>query len=84
MNDKGKHFPQIRSLKQALKHAVKLEKVDRVMEFSQKEWLTKGQTYIVLYVKLRKNAKNRFEKDFYKQINNLVLDKVMKSYGALL
>ena len=45
----------IRSLKQALDHALKLKKVHRIIEFSQEAWL---KPYIDMNTELRKIAKN--------------------------
>ena len=48
-----------RALKQALNHGLTLKKVDRVIQFNQKAWL---KSYIDMNTKLRKEAKNDFEK----------------------
>ena len=45
----------------ALNHGLKLTKVHSVIEFRQEEWL---KPYNAMNTKLRKNAKNDFEKDF--------------------
>ena len=70
--DKKNYVVHIRSLKQALK------KVHRVMQFNQEGWL---KPYIDMNTELRKQAKNDFEKDFYKLMNNAVFRKTMRNVG---
>ena len=57
----------IKVLKQALNHGLVFKKVRRVIQFNQKDWL---KPYIDMNTKLRKEAKNDFEKDFSKLVNN--------------
>ena len=72
IEDKGKQVIHIRALKQALNHGLILKKVHRVIKFNQEAWL---QPYIDMNTKLRKEAKNYFEKDFFKLMNNSVFQK---------
>ena len=58
--NKKKYVIHVNSLKQALNHGLKFKKIHRIIEFNQKEWL---KTYIDMNTKLRKEAKNDFEKD---------------------
>ena len=73
--DKKNYIVHIRSLKQALNHGLILKKVHRVIQFNQEAWL---KPYIDMYTELRKQAKNDFEKDFFKLMNNVVFGKQWK------
>ena len=52
----------IRALKQVLNHGLILKKVHKVTQFNQKAWL---KPYININTKLRTDATNDFEKDFF-------------------
>ena len=78
--NKKKYVIHVNSLKQTLNHGLKLKKIHRIIEFNQKEWL---KLYIDMNTELRKEAKNNFEKDLFKLMNNLYLGKRWKTLGNI-
>ena len=66
----------IKSLKQALNHRIKLKKIHRIIEFNQK---ARVKPYIDMNTELRKLAKDDFEKDLFKLMNNAVFGKTMEN-----
>ena len=74
--DKKNYVVHIRSLKQALNHGLILKKVHRVIQFNQKAGL---KPYIDMNTEKREEAKNDFEKDFFKLMNNAVFGKTMEN-----
>ena len=77
LRNKKKYVVHIRSLKQALNRELKLKKVRRIIEFNQEAWL---KPYIDMNTELRKIAKNDFEKDFFKLMNNTVFGKNFRKH----
>ena len=74
--DKKKYVVHINSLKEALNHGLELKKIHRIIEFNQEAWL---KTYIDMNTELRKLARNDFEKELFKLMNNSVFGKTMEN-----
>ena len=74
IEDKEKYVIHIRALKQALNHGLILKSVHRVIQFNQE-----ACSYIDVNTKLRKEAKNQFEKEFFKLMNNSVFGKTIEN-----
>ena len=79
LKDKKGYLVHIKTLNQALKHGLELRNVDRVIEFRQSRWM---KAYIMLNTRLRKAARNEFEKDFFKLMSNSVFGKTMEISGT--
>ena len=76
LRNKKQYVVHVKSLKQALNHELKFKKVHKVIEFNQEAWL---KPYIETNTELRKLAKNDFEKDLFKLMNNSVFGKTMEN-----
>ena len=74
--DKKKYVVHINSLKQAFNQGLKLKKIHRIIEFNQEAWL---KLYVDMNTELRNAAKNDFEKDLFKLMNNSVFGKTMEN-----
>ena len=74
IHGKENYVVHIRALKQASNHGLILKKVHKVIQFNQKTCL---KPYIDMNTKLRTDAKNDFEKDFFKLMNNAVFGKTI-------
>ena len=72
LNSKEKYVLHYRNLKQYMKHGLKLKKVYRVLRFRQSPWL---KPFIGINTKYRQEAKNQFEINLYKLMNNSVYGK---------
>ena len=80
LKDKKTYVVHIKSLNQALKHGLKLKKVHLVIRFKQSNWM---KPYIMLNTKLRTAARNEFERDFLKLMNNSVFGKTVENIGTI-
>ena len=76
LHDKTEYVIHTKELKQAFNHGLVLKNIHRVIKFNQDPWL---KQYIDMNTDLRKKAKNNFEKDSFKLINNAVFWKTMEN-----
>ena len=76
LRDKKNYVIHIQALNQVLQHGLRLDRINRVIEFDQSPWL---KTYIDFNTQLRTAATNDFEKDFFKLMNNSVFGETMEN-----
>ena len=75
-SDKKNYLVHYRMLKFYIKHGMIIDKVHNIISFKQSKWLDK---YINFNTQKRNKAKNDFEKDFYKLLNNAFYGKTMEN-----
>jgi hypothetical protein len=67
------HYKNLKFIKDL---GVEIEMVGQPLKFEQKAWM---EPYITFNTNMRKEAKNDFEKDFFKLMNNAVFGKTMEN-----
>ena len=76
IRNRENYVVHIKALKQVVNYGLQLTKAHRIIEFDQEVWL---RPYIDMNTDVRKQAKNDFEKDFFKLMNKSVFRKTMEN-----
>ena len=74
--DKAGYVVHYKNLMQYLDMGLVVKKVHAVLEFDESPWM---KSYVDFNTRKRKEAKNPFEKDFFKLMNNSVFGKTMEN-----
>ena len=75
-SNKKNYLIHYRMLKFYIRHGMVVDKIHNIISFRQSRWLEK---YINFNTQKRNKAKNDFEKDFYKLLNNAFYGKTMEN-----
>ena len=75
-SNKKNYLIHYRMLKFYIRHGMLVDKIHNIISFKQSRWLEK---YINFNTQKRNEAKNDFEKDFYKLLNNAFYGKTMEN-----